>query len=265
MNLVSVYMTVKNGYPFIQDSIDSIRSQTYKNWEMVVVDDGSADETTEYLKKLESEDERFKFIYTDGIGRAKALNLAVSHCKGELIANLDADDLAHPERLEKQVASFNDNQDISFLCTRSVIFSDEKGIQWKKGERVVSDVSKKLLTTNPVNHSSVMIKRELFYAAGKYNDSLNKVIDYEFWCRVVLNGGRVYLLNEFLTGKRIHKRQSFENKGRFGYLFAVFNVRKSFISSGEFKVSYHFYNFLLFVYGLIPQSSRMVIKKIVRS
>lgn len=70
--LITFYMTVKNGMPCIKDAVQSIQSQTYPDWEAVIVDDGSSDETPEFLKGLEKRDSRFRIFITGGIGRAKA-------------------------------------------------------------------------------------------------------------------------------------------------------------------------------------------------
>lgn len=260
MNLVSVFMTVKNGYPYIKDAIESIRLQTYTNWELVIVDDGSTDETSEYLKSIENEDKRFKFIFIDSVGRSKALNIAVSHTNGDFIANLDADDLAHPERLEKQLNAFIKFKSIKFLCTRSSIFFNSDDHIWYKGNNSIEDVSNKLLIKNPVNHSSVMMNRSLFFGVGKYNENLSKVIDYDLWCRIFLSGNRIYIINDFLTAKRIHKRQSFENKNRINYLLTGFRIKKKFIADSKSSFLYHVHNLLNFIYGLLPQCLRMLLK-----
>lgn len=257
---VSVYMTVKNGYPFVKDAIDSIRVQTYKNWELIVVDDGSTDKTHEYLKSIEGDDERFKFVYTDGIGRAKALNLAVSHTKGELIANLDADDLAHPERLERQLKIFEwkENEEISFLCTNSIVFFDQDIPVWGQESIAVNaeDVTDKLLINNPVNHSSVMMSRSLFMENGGYDDNLKRVIDYDFWCRLVINGEKVYRIDDSLAAKRIHRSQSFENKKRFIYLIDGFKIKVNLIKKTKASVVYYIISVAKLIYGFFPQKLR---------
>lgn len=262
MKLVSVYMTVKNGYPFIIDSIESVKSQTYKNWELIVVDDGSSDETTEYLKSIEKADSRFKFIYTSGVGRSKALNIAVNHSNGDLIANLDADDLAHPERLELQVKTILFGQNINFLCSKSIIIFDDDRVDWPPVMGGVDDVTSKLLITNPVNHSSVMMTRSLFDELGGYNEKINKTIDYDLWCRVCLCGYHVYRLRDKLVGKRIHDFQSFENKKRVSYLLSSYRIRQEFINSFSPSFFYSAINFFKLIYGLLPQRFRMLVKTI---
>jgi glycosyltransferase involved in cell wall biosynthesis len=258
-------MTVKNGYPFIKESIDSIRDQTYKNWELIVVDDGSTDETIEYLKSIEHDDERFKFVYTTGVGRAKALNIAVSYAKGDLIANLDADDLSHPNRLQCQVEVFKSNSNIKFLCSRSIIFHEGDISFWPVCSTSFESVNRKILYTNPINHSSVMMVKNIFYDVGGYKESLDKIIDYDLWCRFFSHEIEMYRINSSLVAKRIHSRQSFENKRRFYYLYSSYKIRREFLRSVRAGYVYSILNFLKFIYGFIPQNIRMIVRKLKRN
>jgi len=99
-SLISVVMPAKNAVAFINECVDSIIFQTYKNWELLVVDDGSEDETYEVLKKYNNIDERIKIFKNEKDGIIDALQLAYSKSKGELITRMDADDIMHKDKLK---------------------------------------------------------------------------------------------------------------------------------------------------------------------
>jgi len=267
--LVSLYMSVKNGHPYIRDAIKSIKAQTWNEWEVVIVDDGSSDNTPDYLKKIESEDPRFRVILTDGIGRSKALNLAIDSTNGEFIANIDADDLFHPQKIEKQVNVFKQNPGVDFLCTGTVIFFDNIGVDWKSiceisGGTLVVKITNVLLKGNPVNHSSVMMRKSLFAVTGGYNESLTKLVDYDLWCRLCLAGKDIFKLNDKLVGKRIHNGQSYENKKRIAYIMSAYEMQMHFIHDMNASLKYKILAFLKLIYGFFPQQMRIILKCFVK-
>src|SRR5699024_1663846 len=130
--LVSIICTVKNGMNTLPLTIDSIRNQSYQNWELIIVDDGSEDKTDLIIKNYVKEDTRIKPIFTDGIGRGKSLNRAIENSSGELLANIDADDMMHPKRIEKQVEYFKLKPDIFLLCSDFTIIYDNELPTWTK-------------------------------------------------------------------------------------------------------------------------------------
>lgn len=119
--LVSVILPVYNGGTDLSLAIQSIEKQTYQNWELVLMDDGSTDGSLELMKGLE--DKRIK-LFSDGVnkGLSKRLNEAVLKSKGKYIARMDADDIAFPERLEKQVDFLENHKNIDLLGCRAVAF-----------------------------------------------------------------------------------------------------------------------------------------------
>lgn len=259
--VVSFYMTVRNGLPFIADSIKSIKNQTYEDWECVVVDDGSTDGTSDWLKKLGENDSRFKVILTDGIGRGKALNMAVEASKGKYVANLDADDYAHPSRAALQVKLMEDN-DFHFLATSSHVIYDDETPVWDEAkslemENLVS-IDRRLLKNNPVNHSSVMMLRNVFIEVGEYDSTRKAHLDYELWIRMVVSGVCLMKSNIPLVAKRIHKKQSFENKTRLIYLFSSVLLQVQGIRSINGGWGYYLYAIARFLYGLLPQRVRVI-------
>jgi glycosyltransferase involved in cell wall biosynthesis len=258
--LVSFYMTVRNGLPFLPGSIESIRKQTYSNWEAVIVDDGSFDNTLEYLREVEKIDPRFRVIATDGVGRGKALNMAIESARGEYVANLDSDDLSHPQRLEVQVSILLATK-CSLLYSETSYIHDDDDIKWPHLSQPIShhvdDVSMDLMKRNPVSHISVICQRSAILEVGSYSEIRKSQLDYELWFRLVKNGVGLQRTSYCLAAKRIHTAQSFENKKRIKYLFSSMLLQNKIISEIDGGLRYRPYPFLRFIYGLLPQKLRV--------
>ena len=102
---ISVLMTVYNGMPYLIEAVESTLNQTYKNFEFLIIDDASTDESFDYLNQIN--DKRIKLIKNDqNIGQVKSLNKVLNLCNGDLVARLDQDDVNLPQRLEEQIAFF---------------------------------------------------------------------------------------------------------------------------------------------------------------
>ncbi|WP_233879579.1 glycosyltransferase family 2 protein [Virgibacillus halodenitrificans] len=217
--LISVICTVKNGGKTLTQTIMSVINQDFTNWEFVIVDDGSNDETKSILTKFGEQDRRIKPVYTNGVGRGKALNLAIQKSSGKFIANIDADDLMHPKRLQLQLNQFIENEDIFLVCSDSVIFYNNETPVWEEQRRdKLEYITDNLLIKNRISHSSVMIRKQDLINIGCYNDTLKSQFDYELWLRALAYQKVMVKVPIKLVAKRIHEGQSFENKKRFRYL-----------------------------------------------
>ena len=178
---VTVLMSVYNGERFLRESMDSILSQTFKDFEFLIVNDGSTDRTKEILESYN--DPRISIINNDkNIGLTRSLNKGLALAKGEYIARMDADDISLPERLEKQVEFLDTNPSIGVLGIKSNVI-DEKGntlFQVKHPESH-ADIMAKLLLDNRFIHSSVIMRKLLLDKYGYYNEELPMAQDYELF------------------------------------------------------------------------------------
>lgn len=262
--LVSFFMTVRNGLPMVREAIESLQRQTYPNWEAVIVDDGSTDGTLEVLKDEAERDPRLVVIATSGIGRGKALNLAVSHTRGEYIANLDADDLAHPQRAEIQ-QRFLARADTSaaLVACHAVYFETLQDFVWEAiGDTGTSeDVTARLKRSNPFGHSSVMMRKRALLRAGGYDEVRTRQIDYELWGRLARHGYRLHKLDAKLSAKRIHALQSYENKNRLRYLISSVLLQRKIIKDLSGGAGDTGYMLLRLVGGVLPQRLRILARK----
>ncbi|MBO9130004.1 glycosyltransferase [Bacillus sp. 165] len=265
MSTVSVICSVKNGESIIEETIQSIQHQTFQDWEFIIVDDGSTDDTKKIVSKYISEDNRIRLIPTEGIGRAEALNLAVSHANGEYIANIDADDPSHPMRIQYQYQAFQEYPDYALVAADYILILDEQKVDWPQVEEKlnITPLNQQLPYYNPIHHSSVMMQRAALIKAGSYNTGLSSLLDYELWVRLASNHYKLGKLTLPLSSKRIHSNQSFENKKRMKYLMQSFRIQQMAIKSLKGSLPATISMYLRFLYGILPQRLRVSIKNIV--
>lgn len=188
---MSVVLPVRDGADTVGRAIASMRTQTWSEWELLVVDDGSADETTAQVGAIMRGDSRIRLIAGKREGLVAALNAGMAEARGELIARMDADDESHPERLAEQVAFLRrpENQAIGLVgCLvefggdRSVSAGYALHVDWINGLMTPEAIAMNRFVESPVAHPSVMFRREVVarhggYRAGDFPE------DYELWLR----------------------------------------------------------------------------------
>jgi glycosyltransferase involved in cell wall biosynthesis len=200
--IVTVLMSVYNGKRFVAKAIDSIANQTYENFEFIIIDDGSTDNTPEILKKYTENDNRIRIIKQKNQGLTRSLNRGASLAQGMFIARQDADDISMPERLERQVRYLMDNPDTVVVgsCAGPISGEDTVFNLVKDGIRegaVRVDISMQ----NFLPHSSAMFRKDIFEKCRGYNESFKVSQDFELWNR--MSGfGNVDVLNEILVKRR---------------------------------------------------------------
>lgn len=186
MPKISVIMPVYNGGKYFKEAVESISKQTYKDFELIIINDGSTDDSLQVLNKLAEGDGRIKIISRENKGIVHSLNEGVKLSQGQYIARMDADDVSMPERLEKQINFMESNQDL-VLCGTWAKKIDETGN--KIGEYKVpvtsSEIRKRILFHNPFIHPSVMFRKDVFENVGGYNSFFKYIEDYELWTRLV--------------------------------------------------------------------------------
>lgn len=180
--LVSVILPVYNAKDYIEDSIKSILYQTYRNFELIIIDDGSSDGSLELINKFS--DERLKIIrHDDNQGLIKSLNEGIKLSSGELIARMDADDISLAGRLEKQVKFLNSNPEIGVCSTWYRVLAKKTYI--KKDETDPHKLKSLLLYYCPLAHPTVMLRKNLVINESDfYSLDYPHAEDYELWIRL---------------------------------------------------------------------------------
>ena len=263
--MVSVITTSYNAENFIGQTIQSILEQDYKNFEYIIVDDGSSDNTVKAIKMFN--DSKIRLIEAGRVGRGKALNIAVQESKGEYIAIQDADDLSYPNRLSTEVQCLEIRKEIALLGTDQIVFRDKEPIDWKEialqGNFIkdVSDVTGLLAYFNPVSHTSIIMRRELLDKIGGYDESRKNLFDWDLYIRAVDFGYRIFKMSIPLVGKRLHEGQFFEQRKRINYIYNSLELQ---IQAGKilkkrplFMISLP----LFFMYRFLPGKVRVALRR----
>lgn len=221
--LISVVTTVKNGAPYLREMLESVRMQSFKNFEHVVIDDGSTDDTLQILRSFVNDYPSYRLkVESSILGRAKALNYAVELSSANLIAIIDADDLWHPRKLELQYNAFQ-NIDIDVLSTDTLLFNNVNEFSFTNNSTYKIDffVLKDLLITNMMSHSSVMIKKDIC----SYDENRKSQFDYELWLRLSMERLKIGKIDLPLSFHRIHEMQSFESKMKKLYRWRAYKLK----------------------------------------
>lgn len=185
MPTISVILPVYNGFPYLQIAVESVLSQTYQDFEFIVINDGSTDSSESVIKSIN--DSRIRFLQQRNQGLPATLNTAIGLARGEFIARQDQDDISFPSRLQKQAEFLIANPDIGMVGTSAEIWvGDTKTDRLLAHPADDASIKFNLLFDNPFVHSSVMIRHSVFKKIGGYceDKSRQPPEDYELWSRV---------------------------------------------------------------------------------
>jgi len=184
--MISVVMGVYNGEDYVSDAIESILSQTYKNFEFIIINDGSTDETTKIVGDYARLDSRIKVISQPNRGLAESLNIGIDFAKGDYIARQDADDISLPSRLEKEIQVIASDNTISLVGSFFTYFNENS---LKLSTTIVQpfrpiDLRRSVTLNNPFGHGTVLMKKSIFEKHKAYTGKLGPIEDYELWSRI---------------------------------------------------------------------------------
>ena len=202
---VSIIMPARNAARWLHQAIESILGQTFPAFELIIVDDGSSDDTPAIFARFQRIDERVRVLQQDRLGLVAALNSGLSAARGPLIARLDADDIAFARRLELQVSRFERRADLVLLGTwAEKIDAAGRPVGILAPESDALKLKTLLASGNPFVHSSVMFDAAVARNCGGYRAALEAAEDFDLWLRLSERGA-VEVLPEVLTKYRIHQ------------------------------------------------------------
>ena len=225
-NLVSIILPVYNGEQYLKMAVDSVLSQTYTNFELIIINDGSTDTSAEIIESYS--DERIKLItQLKNIGYVYRLNEGIRISKGNFIARIDSDDLWNPNKLSTQIKAFNNNDNLFFVATdfnkidkNGEIFSTEKSSN-------INNLRNSILKRCFICHSAVMFKKEIIHTVGTYNEKIKYAEDYDYWIRILAKY-KGFILPEVLTDYRITNESVSFKKRRTQIYFVIVSKLKGF-------------------------------------
>lgn len=185
---ISLVMSVYNGTPYLRTSVESILSQTFTDFELIIIDDGSTDSTWKILTEYADRDERVNLLKNEeNIGLTKSLNKGLRLAKGEYIARQDADDVSFPDRFQLQTRFLDNYLEVGAIGTAAEVI-DEQGMSLRRSYVLIEHESiQACLLVNNYNclyHSSMMVRRSLMRALGGYREELRYAQDYDLWLRL---------------------------------------------------------------------------------
>jgi glycosyltransferase involved in cell wall biosynthesis len=181
---ISVVLPVYNSEKYLAMSIDSVLKQTFSDFELIIINDGSRDKSSEIVKGFT--DPRIFYYEQSNMGLAATLNKGIGLAKGEFIARMDNDDICYPERFEKQISCLQKNPEVGLLGTNAVII-DEYGQlfphRFLKHPSDNIELKFALCFNNPFVHSSVMFRKDVFEKTGGYSLDITVFEDHNLWSK----------------------------------------------------------------------------------
>ena len=240
--LISVVVPTYNFGRFIAQTVESLKAQTYENWECVIVDDGSTDNTREIVEQLNHGDPRISYVWQENARQAAARNNGIRHAKGNYFQFLDADDLIEPRKLEQQVTLLEQHPDVDITYCGVRYFSSERAGElllsrqyssWEDGGAWMPEISGQgrdillaLLCNNIMVVNAPLMRREVIDRVGLFDVDLTPVEDWEYLIRCAADGA-VFSFNDVEGARalvRAHGESSSLNQPR--YLRSVLRMRK---------------------------------------
>lgn len=248
---ISVIMGIYNCADTLPDSIRSIQNQTVSNWELIMCDDGSLDNTYQIAKEFQQNDDRIVIIKNEiNMGLNQTLNNCLKIAKGDYIARMDGDDICNKERFSKELEILDNNSNIAIVSTDMEYF-DENGV-WGRIKHPTYPNFKDFIYGSPFCHAPCMVRKEAYESVNGYTVSkkLLRVEDYHLWMKMYSLGYKGMNIHECLyqmrDDKNAYKRRSFKNRINESYVKCL--VIK------EFKLPVYNYVHVLrpIIVGLLP-------------
>jgi glycosyltransferase involved in cell wall biosynthesis len=213
--VVSVIMPAYNASSYIQVSINSVIAQTFSNWELIIIDDGSIDNTWSIIENNRNQNHRIKVFHQENGKQGKARNLGIAHAQGIYIAFLDADDLWMPEKLEIQLQEIKE-KNVDLVFSDSYIFSDsnvsDKTRKMNTLHRSLKDVEalKLFLEGNRIPILTVLAKKEKIDLVSGFTEKMfiQNAEDYHLWLKMIINECVFYGSEKTLASYRLHDKSS---------------------------------------------------------
>ena len=258
MPKVSILMGIYNCAPTLREAVESILSQTFTDWELILCEDGSRDDTYAIAQEYRrAHPDRIILLRNEkNMGLNHTLNRCLQAASGEYCARMDGDDLSLPDRFEKQVAFLDAHPEYAIVST-PMIFFDEQG-EWGRNQMIERPQRDDFIHHSPVHcHAPCMIRREAYLAVGGYTEDLRmlRFEDVNLWYKLYAAGYQGYNLSEPLYMMRDGR----EAAGRRGLRSRMNGVYVTYVGFRLFRYPWYMYRFVVldfikhFIKGVMPE------------
>ena len=235
---VSILLPVRNGAVTIEETLESLKVQTLQDFELVLVNDASTDDTVEIAKRCFADDSRLRILDTgSNPGLVPALMLGLHACRAEVVARMDGDDIALPQRLELQYKLLRGDESLAIVTSQVESFADGElggGYRhydaWLETLLVHEDFMRERFVESPLSHPTVMFRKQAILEIGGYRD-LDWPEDYDLWLRAAAAGLRFAKVNQTLLRWRDYPNRTSRRDPRYS-TDAFLRCRAHFLASG---------------------------------
>lgn len=260
--LISVIMGVYNCAETLSEAIDSILSQTYNNWELIICDDGSTDNTVAVVHSyIERFPQKIILLRNDhNLGLNATLNKCLAIAKGDFVARMDGDDISKPDRFEKEIKTLLKHPDISIVSSNMEFF-DENGV-WGRTHKIETPQNIDFLLKTPFCHAPCLVKKEVYNAVNGYtvSKSLLRVEDYHLWVKMYAAGYKGMNIMECLYMMRDDRNA--QHRRKFKYRINECRVKFLAIKLLHLPLYGYFYSIRPIIVGLLPSFLYRIVHKI---
>lgn len=260
---ISVIMSVYNDSAYLKKAIDSILNQTFVNFEFIICDDCSSDESLTILKEYEKKDKRIKVLHNiENLGLAASLNRCLEVASAPYIARMDSDDISMPERLETEHDFLVKHQNYDVVGSKCKVI-DENGNIYKEflihnGEITMLDALKKV----SIIHPTVMMRKRAVLEVNGYtvNALTNRAEDYDLWCKLLSNNYKIYNLDIPL----LYYREGLGGMKKRKYKFRIQEAKLKYhwMKKHHAPKTAYLYSLKPLLVGLIPLKMMVLYKRI---
>ncbi len=215
---ITVLMTVYNGGKYLSASIESVLSQRFSDFELLIINDCSTDNSVDVISSFR--DKRIVLHHNKkNLGQTASLNIGINLASAEYIARIDADDIAFPDWLKKQMDFISDHLVYSVVSVGAVVIN-EKGNITRTYIPPASrqDILLRSLLDSPINHVGSIMHKKVIVSYGGYNEQYKIVADYKLWSDLLRNGERIVSLPDILVAIRVHSASSSISSGEGTYI-----------------------------------------------
>lgn len=258
---ISVLMGIYNCADTLETAVASIQAQTYIDWELIMCDDGSSDDTYKIACSLAENDSRIIVLKNDkNLGLNYTLNHCLEYAGGKYIARMDGDDDCLPERFEKQVDFLEHNLEFAIVSTPMIMF-DENG-EWGRTTAKEFPTKEDVVCKSPICHAPMMMRKEAMLAVGGYtiDKKMIRVEDVNLWIKLYAAGYRCCNLQEPLYRMRNDKNAL--NRRKYRYRINSTHVRLQGCRMMNLGAMCYLKAFTPMVIGLIPGRLRKLIRRV---